>query len=71
MMKKILIIEDDPAITGTWALLHWKNSTDKIMNHIRRKSLNSSEFICKIVKLAFFIALKLLTPVNSPKKGQI
>jgi hypothetical protein len=34
------------------------------MRHIRRKTLNSSEFIHKIAKMGGFIALELPTPVN-------
>lgn len=58
-------------VAGGCALPQRNNSTDKTSNHIRRKSLNSREFMLKIVKFAYFIALKLLTPPISQKKRQI
>jgi len=51
--------------TGICALLQNDNSTEKIISDIGRKSLNSSSFNLKIAKVGHFIALKLLTAVNS------
>jgi hypothetical protein len=64
-------LDDRLEVAGTCAPPQRKHSTETITNNIRRKSLKSREFIRKIVKFAFFIALKLLTPVNYGKKKQI
>ena len=57
--------------TGICALIAIDSRTDRIINDIGRKSLNSSEFMLKIVKFVLFIALRLSMLANSLKKVKI